>query len=275
MPGPIDAQTKTLRTFIDAWTKWDVTAYLEVLDKDFVQVMMPVNMGIPPRSRAEVERHLPLVMGVVKNFKILHDVDKGKAVVHSRSTGETPFGPWANESSVFVTFSETVQRGGYSTVMLAQIAELNSTTWPGKMLVKSLANGPSVLRYSPFRFELASEIVDYRSFLNREWEAMPADEFVQMASSTHFLGNPLLRTQHFIGLGIWRKSKADEVVAELQLRVAHQKYKDDSMKEVFAKGHDHGTGTMWFKRIEGEWKFAGLRPNSRWAEFDMASIFPM
>nr|POE70859.1 scytalone dehydratase-like protein mdpb [Quercus suber] len=115
--------------------------------------------------------------------------------------------------------------------------------------------------------------VDYRSFLNKEWEAMPADEFVQMASSPHFLGNPLLRTQHLIGLGKWSKDSADEIVAVLQLRVAHQKYQDDSMKEVSAKGHDHGTGTVWFKCIDGEWKFAGVRPNSRWAEFDMALIF--
>jgi len=102
---------------------------------------------------------------------------------------------------------------------------------------------------------------------------MPSSEFVQMASSPHFLGNPLIKTQHFIGLGSYRKLTDDEVEAVVQIRVAHQRYTDESLSDVAVKGHDHGTGTMWFKKIDGVWKFAGLRPNRRWAEFNMELIF--
>ena len=115
--------------------------------------------------------------------------------------------------------------------------------------------------------------VDYSAFLNKEWEAMPADEFVQMTSSPHFLGNPLIKTQHFIGLGSYKKLTKSDIEGTVQMRVAHQKYKDSDFTEVAAKGHDHGTGTMWFKRVEGVWKFAGLKPNRRWAEYNMELIF--
>ena len=102
---------------------------------------------------------------------------------------------------------------------------------------------------------------------------MPADEFVQMASNPHFLGNPLLKTQHFIGLGSYKKLSSDEIEGNVQMRVAHQKYKDSTLVEVAARGHDHGTGTMWFKCIEGVWKLAGLKPNRRWVEYNMELVF--
>jgi scytalone dehydratase len=41
--------------------------------------------------------------------------------------------------------------------------------------------------------------IDYRSFLNKRWETMPASEFVEMISSPEVLGDPLLKDQHFNG----------------------------------------------------------------------------
>lgn len=102
---------------------------------------------------------------------------------------------------------------------------------------------------------------------------MPKDEFIAMASDSHFLGDPLLKTQHFVGLSQWEKVKDDEIVGKHQLRVAHQRYTDSSMKEVAVKGHAHGTATVWYKQVEGEWLFAGVCPNVRWAEFDYDQVF--
>jgi len=115
--------------------------------------------------------------------------------------------------------------------------------------------------------------VDYRSFLDKEWEAMPAEEFVTMASDPKVLGNPLLKTQHFIGGTRWEKVSDDEIIGWHQLRVPHQKYKDASMTEVAVKGHAHSTNKHWYKKINGEWKFAGLSPEIRWAEFDFDKVF--
>lgn len=106
---------------------------------------------------------------------------------------------------------------------------------------------------------------------------MPRDEFIAMASDPRFLGNPLLKTQHFVGLSTWAKAgedeDGDEMVGTHQLRVPHQRYTDASMKEVAVKGHAHGTATMWYRRVEGVWKFAGLCPHIRWGEFDYDKVF--
>ena len=102
---------------------------------------------------------------------------------------------------------------------------------------------------------------------------MPVDEFVAMASDSHFLGNPLLKTQHFVGLSTWEKVSADEIVGTHQLRVPHQRYTDASLREVAVKGHAHGIATMWYRRVDGVWKFAGVRPQTRWTEHNYADVF--
>lgn len=94
-----------------------------------------------------------------------------------------------------------------------------------------------------------------------------------MASNPCFLGNPLLKTQHFVGLGIWEKVGDDEIVGTHQLRVPHQKYTDSSMETVAVKGHAHGIATMWYRRVKDEWKFAGVCPQIRWCEDDYEKVF--
>jgi scytalone dehydratase len=105
------------------------------------------------------------------------------------------------------------------------------------------------------------------------WEAMPADEYITMASDPTVLGNPLLKTQHFVGLTKWEKTSDDEITGYHQLRVPHQKYTDDSYKAVAVKGHAHGSSTMWYKRVSGVWKFAGLSPEIRWTEYNYDEVF--
>jgi scytalone dehydratase len=115
--------------------------------------------------------------------------------------------------------------------------------------------------------------IDYRSFLDKLWEAMPAEEFVAMASDPKVLGNPLLKTQHFIGGTKWEKVSDEEIIGWHQLRVPHQKYTDATMCEVAVKGHAHSTNQHWYRKIDGEWKFAGLNPEIRWSEFDFDKVF--
>lgn len=95
---------------------------------------------------------------------------------------------------------------------------------------------------------------------------MPAADFVAMASSKNVLGDPLVKTQHFIGGTKWERVSDDEVIGWHQLRVPHQKYTDSSMKEVAVKGHAHSTNKHWYKKIDGVWKFAGLSPDIRYNE---------
>ena len=115
--------------------------------------------------------------------------------------------------------------------------------------------------------------IDYRSFLNKLWEALPADEYVAMASDPHVLGDPLLKTQHFIGSSKWEKVSDTEVIGWHQLRVPHQRYTDATKTQVAVKGHAHGTNQHWYKKVDGKWKFAGLAVEIKWAEFDLDKVF--
>ena len=105
------------------------------------------------------------------------------------------------------------------------------------------------------------------------WEAMPAEEFVQMASDPHVLGDPSLKTQHFIGGTRWEKVSYTDAIGYHQLRVPHQKYTDASCKEVAVKGHAHSFNKHWYKKVDGVWKFAGLAPEIRWFEYDFDKVF--
>ncbi|KAK4941724.1 Scytalone dehydratase [Elasticomyces elasticus] len=115
--------------------------------------------------------------------------------------------------------------------------------------------------------------IDYRSFLNKLWEAMPADEFVKMVSDPKVLGDPLLMTQHFCGASKWEKVSDTEIIGHHQLRVPHQKYTDASRAQIKVKGHAHSYNLHWYKKVDGVWKFAGLNPDIRWGEFDFDRVF--
>lgn len=115
--------------------------------------------------------------------------------------------------------------------------------------------------------------IDYRSFLNKLWEEMPADEFVKMASDPNVLGDKTLRTQHFCGASKFERVSDDEITGWHQLRVPHQRYEDETLSKVIMKGHAHSTNTHWYKKVDGVWKFAGLCPDIRWFEYDFDQIF--
>ncbi|CAK7266038.1 Scytalone dehydratase [Sporothrix epigloea] len=115
--------------------------------------------------------------------------------------------------------------------------------------------------------------IDYRSFLDRLWEAMPADEFIAMISDPNVLGNPLLRTQHFFGASRWERVSDTEVIGYHQLRVPHQVYTDASLTTVAVKGHAHSANIHWYRKVDGVWKFAGLDPQIRWFEYDFDKVF--
>jgi scytalone dehydratase len=102
---------------------------------------------------------------------------------------------------------------------------------------------------------------------------MPAEQFLDMASDPKFLGNLRLKTQHFVGASRWAQTSENEITGYHQMRVAHQKYADDKLTEVTVKGHAHGKGTIWYCKVDGVWKFAGIEPDIRWSEYDHDKIF--
>ncbi|KAK3681345.1 Scytalone dehydratase [Podospora appendiculata] len=115
--------------------------------------------------------------------------------------------------------------------------------------------------------------IDYRTVMGQLWPSMPAAQFVAIASDSKFLGNARIKTQHLIGAGRWVQNADGDITGYHQMRVAHQKYKDDGLTEVLYQGHAHGKATVQYRRVEGEWKFAGLEPDIRWSEHDYDKIF--
>jgi len=130
-------------------------------------------------------------------------------------------------------------------------------------------------------------LIDYTQVSGESFPAMPAAAFVEMMSSPGFLGDPLLKTQHLLGLCEWDKVNDDFVIARQQLRAGHLRFEDESHKVEKQRGHSHATNEFYFRRIwvregEGEegsgqgrweWKWAGLKPEVRWNEFDFETIF--
>jgi scytalone dehydratase len=103
---------------------------------------------------------------------------------------------------------------------------------------------------------------------------MPAEDFIAMISDKSVLGNPLLRTQHFIGgASKWEKVSDTEITGYHQLRVPHQVYTDASLEAVQVKGHAHSHNTHYYQKVDGVWKFAGLKPDIRWSEYDFDKVF--
>ena len=102
---------------------------------------------------------------------------------------------------------------------------------------------------------------------------MPASDFIAMLSSPDLLGDKTLRTQHFCGASKFDRISDDEIVGWHQMYVPHQRYSDETLTKVVLMGHGHATSKHWYKKVDGEWKFAGLRPEMRWFEHDFDKMF--
>lgn len=102
---------------------------------------------------------------------------------------------------------------------------------------------------------------------------MEADDFVKMMSEPGFLGDPLLKTQHLLGMTEWIKVSDDEIIGHHQLRAAHLRYTAPDHKVEEKRGHSHATNEHYYKRVDGVWKFAGLKPYIRWNEYEFESMF--
>ena len=102
---------------------------------------------------------------------------------------------------------------------------------------------------------------------------MPADHFASFMFHPGFVGDPLVSTQHLLGASKFTQVSADEVQACHQIRAAHQRYTGADKQTVENKGHGHAMIRHKYSRIDGVWKFAGLRPEVRWNEFAFDKIF--
>ncbi|KAH6711152.1 putative scytalone dehydratase [Leptodontidium sp. 2 PMI_412] len=118
-----------------------------------------------------------------------------------------------------------------------------------------------------------SLFVDYTDIGKKCWPAMPAAEFLAMVTNDDFLGDPCIKTQHLLGAHYWERVSDTRVIGHHQIRAAHQVYTGPDMKEVKLKGHSHATNIHYYTKVDGEWKFAGLKPTVRWNEHEFEKVF--
>ncbi|PKX99650.1 scytalone dehydratase arp1 [Aspergillus novofumigatus IBT 16806] len=115
--------------------------------------------------------------------------------------------------------------------------------------------------------------VDYRQIGLRKWSDMSAEDYMAMVSDIDFLGDPTIKTQHLLGESWWERISDTEVIGHHQLRAAHQVYTDSTLQTVKLKGHGHATNEHYYRKVDGVWKFAGLKPTVRWNEYQFEDVF--
>jgi scytalone dehydratase len=102
---------------------------------------------------------------------------------------------------------------------------------------------------------------------------MDAEDFMAMVTDPGFLGDPTIKTQHLLGQTWWEKISDTEVIGHHQLRAAHQVYTTPELHTVKLKGHGHASNEHYYRKVNGVWKFAGLRPTVRWNEHRFEDVF--
>lgn len=102
---------------------------------------------------------------------------------------------------------------------------------------------------------------------------MSVDSFLAMVSSPGFLGDPCIKTQHLLGATWWERISETEIVGHHQLRAAHLRLTGPDLQRVSRRGHSHPTNEHYYKKVDGKWKFAGLKPTVRWNEHDFEKVF--
>lgn len=116
-------------------------------------------------------------------------------------------------------------------------------------------------------------LVDYTTIGKARWENMSSRDFMTMVTSPDFLGDPCVKTQHLLGATRWEKISSTEVIGHHQLRAAHQVYTAPDLKEVKLRGHSYATNEHYYTKVDGVWKFAGLKPRVNWNEHEFEKVF--
>jgi scytalone dehydratase len=117
-----------------------------------------------------------------------------------------------------------------------------------------------------------SQQVNYSGVNNSTADKMPSESFVEMMKNPLFLGDKNIDSQHLLGLSKWRKSSDTEIVSQHQSRAAHMRW-NEGRGSIAAKGHGHGLVTMFYKKIDGEWKWGGIATKVDFNEHEFEDVF--
>ena len=74
-----------------------------------------------------------------------------------------------------------------------------------------------------------------------------------------------------MGATKWERTGQDTVIGHHQIRAAHVRYTGSDLQRVDRRGHSHASNQHYYRRIDGVWKFAGLKPTGTFCFY--ASLF--
>ncbi|OJJ40776.1 hypothetical protein ASPWEDRAFT_98518, partial [Aspergillus wentii DTO 134E9] len=126
---------------------------------------------------------------------------------------------------------------------------------------------------------IAPEIeIDYTK-VNSINTTMPASSFRTMISGPDFLGDPLIRTQHFIGATKWEKISSTLLEGHHQLRTTHHRFAEpirgNNSESVVApvQFKSHVYAKFRYVNMDGGWKWGGLECRIRWNDGPINKLF--
>ena len=115
--------------------------------------------------------------------------------------------------------------------------------------------------------------LDFRDLGGSLHESLTPEEYA--AILTGVIGDKRLMTQHHLGGSKWERLSDGTVRAWHQLRIAHQRYADESLSVVVNHGHGHGVVQHGYRKINGAWKLEMVVPDNHWSEYDlMGTVSP-
>jgi scytalone dehydratase len=109
--------------------------------------------------------------------------------------------------------------------------------------------------------------LDFRGLGGKLHESLSPDDYAGIL--TGVIGNKRLKTQHHLGGSKWERLPDGTVQAWHQMRVAHQRYADESFSDVVNHGHGHGVVQHGYRKINGSWKLEMVAPSLHWSEYDL------
>lgn len=138
------------------------------------------------------------------------------------------------------------------------------------------ANSADKKDWDRFAANTTSEVnVDYSLLGFGHWPSMPVAEYVKFTGAPHFLGMRSVVSQHLLGVGYFLRTGPNEAEGHHQIRAAHQIYSDESLNSVKLKGHGNSTITHSFRKVDGTWKLAGVRPEGGWGEYNFEEVMKL
>lgn len=103
---------------------------------------------------------------------------------------------------------------------------------------------------------------------------LTAKEFLQLSDNKNRLGG-LVDCIHHVGASKFERTGKDTITGHHQIRVEYKRYRTMEKKETEVEARGHGLTMMlhYYKKVDGKWKLAGVKPQKRLDEFNFPQIF--